>query len=144
MPQQTADTVVARRGHMWGLMIPYCMQSAPLTAVQSKTYSTISSKQLQLRRYTSAFKLKSNCNLPASSIHCPWARSAPCRPSAQHCTSLCKNTIFVCRPYPHFLTNPPNAQKSGLNSTSWDITVEKVIKYLDSFDSRKKLLRGQF
>lgn len=30
MQQLTADTAVARRGHMWGLMIPCCMQSAPL------------------------------------------------------------------------------------------------------------------
>ena len=94
-------------------------------AVQSKTYSTISAK-LQLRRYTSAFKLKSNCNLPAVSMSWICTGRAPSiAPVPAKIPFLSADT---------FLTNPTNAQKSGLNSTSPDISVEKVIKYLDISD----------
>ena len=125
MQKQTLHAV-AREGSHVGVDDPV-LHAVCSSAVTSKTYSTIYTK-LQLQRYTSAFKLKSNCNLPAV---------------FQHCTSPCKNTIFVCRPYlhilSHFLTNLTNAQKSSLNSTSPDISVEKVIKHLDSFDGRMNL-----
>ena len=99
-------------------------------AVQSKTYSTISAK-LQLRRYTSAFKLKSNCNLPAVSMS--WICTGPVGPAPRIAPVPAKIPFLSADT---FLTNPTNAQKSGLNSTSPDISVEKVIKYLNISDRR--------
>ena len=65
MQQQTADSAVAGEGSHVGGDDPV-LHAVCSSAVTSKTYSTIYTK-LQLQRYTSAFKLKSNCNLPAVS-----------------------------------------------------------------------------
>ena len=92
--------------------------------------STISAK-LQLRRYTSAFKLKSNCNLPAVSMS--WICTGPVGPAPSIAPVPAKIPFLSADT---FLTNPTNAQKSGLNSTSPDISVETVIKYLNISDRR--------
>ena len=99
MQQQTADTAVARRGHMWGLMIPCCMQSAVKLIPQIQPSSSFGERDIQVHSswsQTAIFQQN-----PLSMSCC----TGSVGPSAQHCTTVPAKIPFLSADST-FLTNP--------------------------------------